>query len=105
MPVYMVVDVRFDDMAWAQAYRREVPAMIAKWGGRYLTRPGAPLRLEGTGEAPDTLTLLEFPSHEAVEGFLASPEYAPHAKARQAGTRTTIYLLDGIDADLPRFSA
>lgn len=95
MPAYLVVDVRYDDMGWTQAYRRDVPAMIAAWDGRYLAKSLSPERLEGEGDGPDTLAVLEFPSADIVRQFLASPEYAPYANARQAGARTTMYLLEG----------
>lgn len=95
MPAYLVVDVRYDDMGWTQAYRRDVPAMIAAWGGRYLAKSLSPERLEGEGDGADTLAILEFPSADIARQFMASPEYAPYAKARQAGARTTTYLLEG----------
>lgn len=95
MPAYLIVDVRYDDLAWTAAYRRDVPPMIAAWGGRYVAKSLSPERLEGEGEGPDTLAVVEFPSAEVARAFMASPEYAPYAKARQAGARTTMYLLEG----------
>lgn len=95
MPAYLVVDLRYDDLAWTEAYRRDVPPMIAAWGGRYLAKAIPPERLEGEGEGPDTLAILEFPSAEIVRRFLASPDYAPYAAARRAGSRTSMYLLEG----------
>lgn len=95
MPAYLVVDVRYSDLGWTEAYRRDVPAMITAWGGRYLAKSLSPERLEGEGEGPDTLAILEFPSAEVVRAFMSSPEYAPYAKARKAGARTTMYMLEG----------
>ncbi|WP_327753827.1 DUF1330 domain-containing protein (plasmid) [Sphingobium sp. SJ10-10] len=95
MPAYLVVDVRYDDLGWTEAYRRDVPPMIKAWGGRYLAKAVPPERLEGEGERPDTLAILEFPSAESVRRFLASAEYAPYAAERRAGSRTVIYLLEG----------
>jgi uncharacterized protein (DUF1330 family) len=52
------------------------------------------------GEAPDVtvVALVEFPSFEAAEAFAADPDYAPHAKARQAGTVSQLYVIDDSDA-------
>lgn len=95
MPAYMVVDVRYADLGWTEAYRRDVPAMIAAHGGRYLALSRSPERLEGEGEGPDTLAIVEFPTADAARALLASADYRPYADARQAGARTQIYLLEG----------
>ena len=94
MPAYLVVDVRYSDTHWTEAYRRDVPPMIEAFGGRYIAKSLSPERLEGEGEGPDTLAILEFPSAEAVRRFLTSPEYRPYAEARQAGAVTQMYLLE-----------
>lgn len=94
MPAYLVVDVRYSDLAWTEAYRRDVPPMISGYGGRYLAKSFSPERLEGEGEGPDTLAILEFPSADVIRRFLSSPEYQPYAKARQAGAVTHMYLLE-----------
>jgi uncharacterized protein (DUF1330 family) len=95
MTAYMVVDVRYDDLGWTKDYRRDVPAMIAAHGGRYLARSAAVEQLEGDGGVPDTLAIVEFPTVEAARALLASADYRPYALARQAGARTQIYLLEG----------
>jgi uncharacterized protein (DUF1330 family) len=94
MPVYMIVDLRYDSLEWASAYRRAVPAMVEKWGGRYIAQSFPPERLEGEGELPDSLTILEYPSAEAARGMMSSPEYAPFADARRQQTHGAIYLVE-----------
>ena len=93
MPAYLLVEVNYDDLGWTTDYRRDVPGMVAAFGGRYVARSLSPERIEGYGPDPDTVAILEFPSSEAVRAFLASPEYQPHLKARQAGARTRMYLI------------
>jgi len=92
MTAYLIVAVSYSDTAWTEAYRRDVPAMVTAHGGRYLAK-GAPERLEGTEDVPDTLAILEFPDAEAARALLASAAYQPYAKARQCGAVTSIYLL------------
>jgi len=94
MPAYMVVELRYEEMGWTAAYRRDVPPMLARAGARYIAKSLAPERLEGDGPPPDTLAVIEFPSAEAARAFLASPEYRPYGEARQAGARTRIYLIE-----------
>ncbi|MGK2908240.1 MAG: DUF1330 domain-containing protein [Sphingobium sp.] len=94
MPAYMVVDVRYADLGWTEAYRRDVPPMIAAFGGHYLALARSPERLEGEGDSPDTLAIVEFPTADAARALLASPAYRPYAEARQAGATTRIYLLE-----------
>jgi len=43
------------------------------------------------------IALLQFPSEQAVKAFLADPEYAPYAKARQNGSDSRIQMLDDTD--------
>ncbi|MFN3727653.1 MAG: DUF1330 domain-containing protein [Allosphingosinicella sp.] len=93
MPAYLVVAVTYRNKGWTDAYRRDVPALVAAYGGRYLAKSLDPERLEGEGDKPDTLAILEFPTAEAARTMLASPEYRPYAEARTQGAQTTIFLL------------
>jgi uncharacterized protein (DUF1330 family) len=93
MAAYLVVAVTYHDPAWTEAYRRDVPAMVAAHGGRYLAKAPNPERLEGDGDPPDLLAILEFPDAAAARALLASPEYQPHAAARQAGATTSMFLI------------
>jgi uncharacterized protein (DUF1330 family) len=38
MKAYIVADIEMKDPVAYEAYRRDVPAMIAAYGGRYLVR-------------------------------------------------------------------
>ena len=41
MPAYVIADVTVTDATAMEEYRKQVPATIAKYGGRYLVRGGA----------------------------------------------------------------
>jgi uncharacterized protein (DUF1330 family) len=53
------------------------------------------------------VALLQFPSMDALEAFVNDPEYAPFARARQAGSVSRLYAIDDTDLagsipDLPK---
>ena len=80
MTVFAVFEVLVDPDAGAEAvasyevYRAAVPALIERFGGRYLVRAGTGRAIEG---APTTARwhIIEFPDDESAEAFWASPEY------------------------------
>ena len=68
------VDVRDPDNEAYAAYRAAVPALVERFGGRYLARAGTGRALEG---APTTARwhVIEFPSADAADALWACPEY------------------------------
>ena len=96
MPAYLVVEISYDDKGWTEAYRRDVPGLMDRIGAHYLAKTLTVERIEGHGPDPDTVAVVEFPSAEAARAFLASPEYRPYAEARRAGSRSRMYLLEGV---------
>jgi len=66
MSAYLICMVRVDDVETYKKYTARTPALIEKYGGRFLVRGGAVTAFEG---APfnDRLVVLEFPAKEAVE--------------------------------------
>lgn len=98
MSVYVLGYVRATDETWLPDYAANVHDIVAKYGGKYLSRSGNITTVEG--DAPDTsvIALIEFPSMEAVQNFAQSEEYAPYAKARQAGSVSHLHVIDDTDA-------
>ena len=84
---------------WVPAYSAEVPALVARHGGRYLALTAEIDRLQGEGEVPWVISIVEWPSKEAAEAFFADPGYLPHLDARLAGTSGVAYLLPATDED------
>jgi uncharacterized protein (DUF1330 family) len=95
MTAYMIVILDCTDPAWVAEYRANVPALIERAGGRYLSLSRAPALLEGDGPVPQTVAIVSYPSAEAARAFFASEEYRPYAEARQRGAVTTVYLVNG----------
>jgi uncharacterized protein (DUF1330 family) len=83
------------DAAAIERYRREAPAIIEKYGGRYLVRVGAVKILEGD-VMPKRLTVIEFPSVERAKAWYHSPEYRPLAELRQSALRGDLFIVEGV---------
>ena len=97
MAAYLIANVKITDQSWIPDYAAKVHDLVAKHGGKYLSRSSNIRAIEG--EAPDTtiVALLEFPSMNALEAFVKDSEYAPFAKARQAGSNSRLYAIDDTD--------
>ena len=94
---YTVVASTITDTDWIPAYVAAVPALVARHGGRYLALTGDIDRLEGEGDMPSGVSILEWPSKEAAEAFFADPDYRPHLNARLAGSSGVNYLFPAAD--------
>ncbi len=76
-------------------YARQVPATIAKYGGRYLVRGGKMELREGEWPGQRTV-ILEFPSLERAREWYDSSEYEPLRPIRQASSRGRIAFFEGL---------
>ncbi len=95
MSVYMILDVVevIDKEAYAQ-YREKVPPIVEKFGGRYLVRGGEIKAVIGDWK-PGRIIVLEFPSHEHIQKWFNSPEYAPLAAIREKATKARGIIVEG----------
>lgn len=94
MTAYLIANVDVTDAQGYDEYRKEVPAMIAAYGGRYLSRAGTTEVLEGDW-VPKRLVILEFPSMERLKAWYDSPEYRPLRDIRRRTSTSTIVAIDG----------
>ncbi|HEV3363246.1 MAG TPA: DUF1330 domain-containing protein [Acidimicrobiia bacterium] len=97
MSHYAVLLVTPSSEDWIAEYIADVPPLVKKHGGQYLARTASQERLEGTGDHPAMIGILEFPSKEAAEAFYNDPEYKPHLQARLAGANNDLFLVEGKD--------
>jgi len=95
MPAYFIVEIDVQDAAAFEEYRRQVPATIARYGGRYLVRGGTTETLESDWR-PARIVVLEFPSREQAKAFYESSEYAPLKALRLRAARSRLLLADGV---------
>jgi uncharacterized protein (DUF1330 family) len=98
MTVYVIADIKVTDDGWVPAYAASVHDIVHKHGGKYLSRSGNVKTLEGKPLDTTFIALLEFPSAEAVQAFATDPNYAPYAKACQAGSESRVQLIGDTDA-------
>lgn len=95
MAAYFIVEIDVQDAAAFEEYRKQVPATIAKYGGRYLVRGGRTETLEGDWH-PKRVVVLEFPSLEQAKKFYDSPEYGPLKALRLRSATSKLLLVEGL---------
>jgi uncharacterized protein (DUF1330 family) len=69
---------------------------VKKHGGRYVVAGGKMERLEGHGDLPSAITVLEFPSMAQAKAWYHDPAYAPMIKLRQTGSDLDFVLVEGL---------
>jgi uncharacterized protein (DUF1330 family) len=95
MAAYLIANVDVKDAATFEEYRKQVPATIAKYGGRYLVRGGRVERVEGTWN-PTRLVVLEFPSLEQARRWYDSEDYRGPKALRMKSTVTDTVFVEGV---------
>ncbi len=97
MSVFIIADVKVTDDAWIPEYAAKVHDIVAKHGGKYLSRSGNIETIEGEGLDTTLIALIQFPSRDALDAFVNDPEYAPFGKARQDGSISRFHVIDDTD--------
>jgi uncharacterized protein (DUF1330 family) len=95
MSAYIIAEIDITDAAAYEDYRKRVPDVIARYGGKYIVRGGKVESLEG-GWSPKRIAVLEFPSMEQALKFYRSAEYAPLIKVRQKASRGKLVIVEGV---------
>ena len=92
---YLIVQVEVRDAQGYEAYRKETPAIVERFGGRFLVRGGTLHPLEGDPGA-GRLVIVEFPDANAAESFYHSPEYQALVPHRTANASGRLFIAEGI---------
>lgn len=80
---YVVIGIDVtDQQAFVKEYASKVRQIIVDGGGKYLSRGGKSIAIEGT--APKRLTLIKFPSLERAQATFTSAAYK---EARKTGDK------------------
>src|SRR5512138_628831 len=94
MAAYVIGEIEVTDPATYEDYRKQVLAVVQKYGGRFVARGGKAETLEG-GTPAKRVVVLEFPSMEQAQKWYRSPEYAPLIALRQRASRGRLVLVEG----------
>ena len=94
MSAYVIAEIDVVDPAAYEEYRKQVLAVVTKYGGKFIVRGGKIDVLEG-GWSPKRLVVLEFESATRAREWYDSPEYAPLIKLRQKASKGKLILVEG----------
>lgn len=86
MPAYLIVEHIITDAAKFEDYRVKVTPILAKYGGRYLTKGSTHKMPEGGHWRPERVVVIEFPDMNALNAWYQSPEYQPLIALRKQAT-------------------
>lgn len=94
MSAYLIADIEIKDEKALERYVAEVPAIVTKFGGRYIIRGPEVEVVEGVWK-PRVLVALEFPTMDALKRWYNSEEYRPHRAARIKATQSNVVFAEG----------
>ena len=86
MAAYLIAEHVVTDAVKFDENRTKVGPMIAKHGGRYLTKGGSHKMPEGGHWKPERVVIIEFPDMNALNAWYTSAEYQPLIALRKQCT-------------------
>lgn len=95
MPAYLVANLDVTDPQGFEDYRAAVPAVVEKFGGRYLVRGGAIETIEGALPNP-RLVIIAFDSMAQAKQFYDSPDYRAILPLRLKSAAGTLVFAEGL---------
>jgi uncharacterized protein (DUF1330 family) len=90
---YLISDVSVNDAAIYQKYLDANTPIVAKFGGRFLTRGGTVEKLDGA--KPDRVSIFEFESKEKLTAYRNSKEYQDILPLRDRGSTYRSFMVSG----------
>jgi uncharacterized protein (DUF1330 family) len=96
MPVYLIIDVAVIDPELYAEYVEQVPAVVERYGGRYLARGGDVVPLTADWR-PQRIILIEVDSIDQVRDCFTSPEYLALAPLREESTTSRAIIIEGCE--------
>lgn len=96
MSVYVIADIDIKDKDAYIEYQKLVPAIIEKYGGKYLVRGGSIIPGEGEWDL-SRIVVLEFPTAEDAAAMTNSEEYKPVGAIRHKAATSRSFMVEGVD--------
>jgi uncharacterized protein (DUF1330 family) len=98
MTAYLIAEHKITDQAKFEEYRVKVGPMMAKHGGRYLTKGGSHKMPEGGHWNPERVVIIQFPDMASLNAWYTSPEYQPLIALRKSCTSELdmMFTLEGV---------
>lgn len=94
MAAYFFCTMTVHDPETYRKYTALTPAIVARHGGRFLTRGDLVTTHEGES-FNERMVLLEFPDRAAAEAFYNDPAYQEASKFRRASSKGRMILQEG----------
>ncbi|MDE2821268.1 MAG: DUF1330 domain-containing protein [Chloroflexota bacterium] len=94
MPAYMLVRANVTDPDQYAQYTKLTPAILEKYGGRFVIRGGEKHVLEGPA-VPERIVLLQFPDVAAAKRMYNSAEYQAAIKVRAGAAEASFIVMEG----------
>jgi uncharacterized protein (DUF1330 family) len=94
MPAYAIARVAVHDEERYLEYLRAVPAIVERFGGRYLARGGETVTLSGPEET-HRIVVIEFPSVARAKACFQSEEYRQAAQSREGAATGQLIVVEG----------
>jgi uncharacterized protein (DUF1330 family) len=95
MAAYIIARITVTDWEKYKDYIKATPAAIAKYGGKFLSRGGELVTLEGPEET-QRIVLIEFPSLDRAKEFYHSPDYQAARKFRLEAATGQLIAIQGV---------
>lgn len=95
MAAYFIAQIEVRDPELFSEYGAAAAPVIARHGGRYLVRGGAPVPLEGA--AFKRTVVIEFPTEDAALAFWNDEEYGRLKDLRRRAATMDAAILPGYD--------
>lgn len=96
MPAYLIGIMHITDPEAYGRYKAVTPGIIEQYGGRFLTRGGDKVFLEGK-EEKRRIVIVEFDSARKAEAFYRSEAYQEAIKLRSNAAEMDLMIVGGFE--------
>ena len=101
MPAFLIADIEVHDADRYARYREANPAIVNKFGGRYIALGGEVKVLEGDWQ-PRRTVIIEFPDMDALTEFYESEEYGKLRTIRWENTDSRLVAIETLPEPIDR---